>query len=286
MTVLEVIQRGAEFLAGKGIDSPRLQLELLLAHVLQLPRLKLYLNFDRILTESEADQVRQLVKRRGQREPLQHLLGTTCFCGLDMIVNRSVLIPRPETELLAERAWKYCQALSASKPPVVLDYGTGSGCLAIAVARHCPSAVVHASDVSEPALGVAKENAQRHGVTERIRFWAGNGVAAWAGGIFFDLIVSNPPYIPSADIAHLMPEVRDWDPHGALDGGSDGLDFYRRLAVETLPITQPGACLMLEFGDDQGPRIRPLFEEQSWRVDPLVVDYSGRERILIAHRGD
>ena len=141
MTVLEAIQRSTEFLARKGVDSPRLQTELLLAHLLQRPRMQLYLNFERSLTPPEVETFRELVKRRGQREPLQHILGSTSFCGLEIAVNRNVLIPRPETELLAERGWTFLNRLSTLNPqPTALDFGTGSGCLAIALAHHCPAA--------------------------------------------------------------------------------------------------------------------------------------------------
>src|SRR6266513_3069549 len=144
VTVLEVIQRSTEFLAKKGVDSPRLQTELLLAHLLKLPRMQLYLNFERALSPVELDALRDLVKRRGQREPLQHIVGSTSFCGVEIAVNRHVLIPRPETELLAEHGWKFLAQLSTlgSQRSTVLDFGTGSGCLAIALAFNCRSAQV------------------------------------------------------------------------------------------------------------------------------------------------
>ena len=138
MTVLEVISKSSDFLAKKGVDAPRLQTELLLAHVLQLPRMKLYLNFERTLTEPELDSLRKLVQRRGQREPLQHLVGSASFCGLEIAVNRHVLIPRPETELLAEAGWQFLSTLN-SQPSTALDFGTGSGCIAIALAAKSPA---------------------------------------------------------------------------------------------------------------------------------------------------
>ncbi len=172
VTVVDVIQRSSEFLARKGVDSPRLQVELLLAHILQLPRLKLYLNFDRMLTEPELEQLRQLVKRRGQREPLQHILGTVSFCGFELEVDGRVLVPRPETELLAERAWEHLARMTAP-PPIALDFGTGSGCLAIAMAAKCPAARIYAVDVSDEALAVARRNAERHNAAGRIQFLHG-----------------------------------------------------------------------------------------------------------------
>ena len=280
MTVLEVIQRSTEFLAQKGVESPRLQAEWLLAHVLGLPRLQLYLNFERGLTEAEADETRRLVKRRGQREPLQHLLGTAAFCGLELRVNRHVLIPRPETEVLAELAVRFLRT-SESETPAVLDFGTGSGCLAIALAVKCPRARVYALDVSGEALVVARENAAAHQVGDRIVFCRGAGLAAIGSVPSFDLLVGNPPYIPTAEMATLMPEVRDHDPRLALDGGADGLTFYRELAAEAGKRLRVGGRMMLEFGDGQTERLRDLFRQQNWIVERVEADYSQRPRILV-----
>lgn len=284
MTVLEVIQYSAGFLAKKGIDSPRLQVELLLAHQLQLPRLGLYLNFERALTPTELDQFRELIKRRAQHEPLQHLTGSTCFCGLELAVNRDALIPRPETELLAELGWQFLNALTpaAASTPQALDFGTGSGCLAIALAVKSPAAQVHAIDISGEALALARQNAARHGVGDRVRFFTSDGFAALPEKTRFDLIISNPPYIPSAEIPCLQPEVRDHDPRLALDGGPDGLDFYRRLAREAAPYLKPVGRIALEFGDGQADSLRQIFSQQNWIVEAVKPDYNQRLRILVA----
>jgi release factor glutamine methyltransferase len=286
VTVLEAIQRSTEFLAKKGVDSPRLQTELLLAHLLRRPRMQLYLNFARELTPPEVEGFRELVKRRGQREPLQHILGSTSFCGLEIAVSRHVLVPRPETELLAERGWTFLQHLSTlnPQPATALDFGTGSGCLAIALAFKCPAAQVQAIDLSLEALAVARDNAARHAVVERIQFRHGDGFAAVPAGTQFDLIISNPPYIPSAEIAALQPEVRDYDPRGALDGGPDGLDYYRRLAAESAPFLSPGGRLMVEFGDGQAESVRGILQPQKWIVETIQEDYNHQPRILIARR--
>jgi release factor glutamine methyltransferase len=285
VTVLEVIRRSTEFLARKGVESPRLQTELLLAHWLRLPRMELYLNFERALTESELGGFRELIRRRGQREPLQHVVGSTSFCGLEIAVSRQVLIPRPETELLAERGWGFLKQRSMpnGKSPTALDFGTGSGCVAIALAHECPSAQVTAVDISAEALALARRNAARHGVLERIRFVHGDGLAAAPEGTRFDLIISNPPYIPSGEIDRLEPEVRDYDPRMALNGGTDGLDYFRRLAAEALPKLAPDGKLMAEFGDGQGEVLSEIFRQQKWVVEALVEDYTQRLRILIAH---
>ncbi len=288
MTVIEAIQRSGDFLARKEVDSPRLQAELLLAQVLGMPRMKLYLNFDRTLVPAEADAYRELVQRRGRREPLQHILGTVQFHGLELAVNRNVLIPRPETELLVEQAVKWIRGRAGGDTGVVqvLDFGTGSGCIGLAVAVACPSAAVRAMDVSAAALAVARANAARHGVDTRVEFIEGSSLAACPPGMRFDLVVSNPPYIASAEIATLQPEVRDHDPRLALDGGVDGLEFYRVLSAEAGRWVNPGGAVMVEFGDDQGPAIRDMFLAHGWLVDELLPDYSGRARILIARRSD
>ena len=282
MTVLEVIQRSSDFLTQKGVESPRLQTELLLAHVLGLQRLQLYLNFERVLNQEELKRLRELIKRRGQREPLQHLVGSTSFCGLEIAVSPKVLIPRPETELLAERAWKSLSQPSSSPTQFALDFGTGSGCLAIALAVKCPAIKVHALDISTEAISLARHNAQCHNVCDRIEFHTGDGFAALQGGLSFDLIVANPPYIPSAAIDLLEPEVRRHDPRLALDGGADGLHFYRRLAKEAPPFLKPACRIMLELGDQQAEAVREIFTRQKWMVEALEPDYTGRLRIFVA----
>jgi release factor glutamine methyltransferase len=286
VTVLEVIQRSTEFLKDKGVDSPRLQTELLLAHLLGLPRMQLYLNFERKLSETEVARFREMIKRRGQREPLQHIIGSTCFCGLELTVNRHVLIPRPETEVLAEKGWIFLDSSPSTinhQVSAALDLGTGSGCLAIALAVHCPTAQLFATDISAEALEVAKQNATRHNVLDRINFLQGDAFALFESPKPFDLIISNPPYIPTAEIPSLQIEVRHHDPRQALDGGPDGLAFYRRIAAESRPFLKPDGKIMLEFGDGQSPSIREIFEAQKWIVEAVVEDYTQRPRILIAH---
>jgi len=281
VTILEVIQRTAGFLAKRGVDSPRLQVELLLAHVLRLPRMQLYLNFERNLTEAEAGRLRPLVKRRAEREPLQHIIGSTSFCGLEITVNRHVLVPRPETELLAELAAKFLSTVSR-QPSTVLDFGTGSGCLAVTLAQKFPGAEVHGLDISPEALAVAQANAAQHQTP--VRFHLGDGFAALPAKMNFDLILSNPPYIAAAEIETLEPEVRDFDPRLALDGGLDGLSFYRRLAAEAGAWLKPAGKLMTEFGDDQAGRVQSIFGQCSWKIEAVEKDLSGRERVLVARR--
>jgi release factor glutamine methyltransferase len=292
MTVLEGIQKSTEFLAKKDVESPRLQAELLLAHVLKLPRMKLYLNFERALTDGETDSFRELVKRRSQREPLQHITGSTSFCGLEIAVNRHVLVPRPETEILAELGWQWLgeqrtsnvEHRTPNECATALDFGTGSGCIAIALAANCPGAKIIALDISMEALAIAKQNAEANKAADRIEFLQADGFATLTKETQFDLIISNPPYIPSPEIATLDPEVRDFDPRGALDGGPDGLDFYRRFATEARGFLKPGGKIMLEFGDGQADSISKIFEEQNWIVEAVRDDYTRRQRILIARK--
>jgi release factor glutamine methyltransferase len=227
-----------------------------------------------------------MVKRRGQREPLQHILGSTSFCGLELAVNRSALVPRPETEQLAEFAWQHLHALvaggnSASK---VLDFGTGTGCLAIAIAVKVPGARVTAIDVSEEALELARANAARHNVSDCIQFLHGQGFSAVPQEARFDLIVSNPPYIPTAEIESLEPEVRDFDPRVALDGGVDGLDCYRLLSREADGFLKPDGLLMMEIGDGQAEAVSELFTGQMWIVEAVREDYSGRQRFVTVRK--
>ena len=234
MTVLEVIQRSTAFLEGKGVDSPRLQAELLLAHVLKMARMRLYLNFERTMSDEETAQSRELVKRRGQREPLQQILGSASFCGYEISVNKNTLIPRPETEILAERGWQFLQTRITPEhsQPSALDFGAGSGCIAITLALKTPAAKIFASENSPEALNLARQNCAAHTLSDRIQFLAGDGFVLAGSLPPLDLIISNPPYIPRKEIETLQLEVRNFEPHSALDGGEDGLDYYRRLASE------------------------------------------------------
>jgi release factor glutamine methyltransferase len=322
VTVLEAIQRSTEFLTRKGVDSPRLQTELLLADLLELPRMQLYLNFDRALNVEQVQALRERIRRRGQREPLQYILGSTSFCGWEIAVNPHVLVPRPETELLAEHAWQFLNGLPSSlvthpsildgqasnleprassiehqasniqprassnehRPSTVLDFGTGSGCLAVAVALKCPSARVQALDVSPEALELARQNALRHQVADRIEFLLGDGFSVVPKESRFDLIVSNPPYIPSGELSTLQPEVREHEPRRALDGGPDGLAYFRRLASEAGPFLQRDARLMVEFGDGQEAAVAELFRVENWVVEAIREDYTHRPRIMVARR--
>lgn len=282
-TVRELLSHSTAALTAAGVDSPRLQAEWLLAHVLEIPRLQLYVESGRPVHLAQAEAFQGLLARRCRREPLQHLLGSADFCGLEIAVTPAVLIPRPETELLAERAWGWLGTLATASPRA-LDFGTGSGCLAIALAVHCPRARVYAVDLSAPALAVARDNARRHGVAARIEFFQGDGLAVLPPDLKLDLVVSNPPYIPTAEVATLQPEVRDFDPLLALDGGADGLEHYRRLAAGLPSYLAATHRALLEFGDGQAPAVAAIFRREKWVVERIENDYNGVERVLVAWR--
>ncbi|MDA1273367.1 MAG: peptide chain release factor N(5)-glutamine methyltransferase [Verrucomicrobia bacterium] len=284
MKITDFLQWSSARLEELGVESARLQSELLLEHVLKEPRLELLLNQNRDLTDNEQKHLFGLVERRSQREPLQHIIGATCFCGLEIRVSSSVLIPRPETELLAEFAWKHLsrEYSSRNSPLTLLDFGTGSGCVSIAVAVNCRKVHAWAIDVSQEAIEVARANAECNGVGGRIQFIQSNGFSSLPNGLQFDLIVSNPPYVPHGEIQGLEPEVRDHDPHVALDGGFDGLDFFRLIAGEAGAFLRSGGGVMAEFGDGQNAAIREIFEQHQWKIDCIEEDLNGTPRFLIA----
>lgn len=282
MRLLEVIRKSTEFLGERGVESPRLQVEWILAQVLAVPRLQLYLQFERELAPEHLDRVRDAVRRRGKREPLQHVLGTAAFCGLEFEVGPAALVPRPETEQLAERAWIWLGAGEGRCR--VLDWGTGTGCLAVTLAVRVPGVQVVAVELSESAAALAARNVVRHRVEDRVRVVTGDGCVGMDAGERFDLIVANPPYIPSGEIPGLAPEVRDHDPHLALDGGVDGLDLYRRLSGELASRLRPGGVLVMEFGDGQAPALGALLAGAGWAVEEWHRDHGGRDRFLVARQ--
>jgi len=284
MTIRETLDRTMARLRAAGIEPPRADSEWLLAHVLGVSRMGAVTQPSREVTPDEAARLEALLARRERREPLQHIVGTAAFCGLELEVNGDVLIPRPETELLAGRAVQFLSTLN-SQPSTVLDIGTGSGCLAIWIAASVPGASVVAVDVSSRALAVARRNAGRGGVTGRIEFLEGDCFLPVAAGRRFDLIVSNPPYIASGEIDGLQPEVSRHDPRLALDGGVDGLEFYRRLAVEAVARLRGGGRLMVEFGDGQEEALEKILSAHNWVVEEVAADYSHHPRLLTAYQG-
>lgn len=276
-TVLKLVRWTAEFFAGKGVDTPRLDADLLLADTLGLDRVGLYLNFERPLEAAELAAFREKVRRRAAREPLAYILGATEFWSLPFKVTQAVLIPRSDTELLVEEALRRLPGAGR-----VLDVGTGSGVLAIALAHERPACAVTAIDVSPGALAVAADNARGNGVAERICFLR-QDLAVLPDGPF-DLIVANPPYIASGELVTLMPEVHDFEPHLALDGGDDGLAAYRALARQAGTVLAAGGWLLVEVGSNQAAAVRDLFEKTGLAEIFTARDLAGIERVVGGRR--
>jgi release factor glutamine methyltransferase len=306
VNVNEAIRVGEQKLRLSGVESAELEANWLIAHVLRMPRLELFLVRERVLTEAEMALWTDLMGQRCQRIPLQHLMGSVGFLDWDIRVTRDVLIPRPETESLVRAALDCLKADSlrpgsdgsvmngsgeTGRQRHVLDFGTGSGCISIALAAGARELgiQVHALDVSEAALAVARDNANRNGVGDRISWYQGDGFAGLprvpstaVPGIQFDMIVSNPPYIATHELDALPDEVRLHDPRLALDGGLDGLRFYRQLAACASEWLVENGWLMAEFGDGQGEAIRSLFRSyRTWGPLQVEKDLSGRDRIFM-----
>lgn len=276
-TVLKLLRWTADYFAARGLDAPRLDAELLLAATLGLDRVGLYVNFERPLQTDELAVFRARVRRRANREPLAYILGATEFWSLPLKVTPDVLIPRPDTELLVEEA-----LTRLSGPARVLDVGTGSGALAIAIAHERPECRLTAIDLVPAALAVAAENAHRNQVAERIAFAECDLAALPAGP--FDLIVANPPYIPQGDLITLMPEVRDFEPWLALDGGADGLDAYRALVRQIGMVLAPGGWLLVEVGIEQAVTVQELFASAGLTEIFTARDLAGIERVVGGRR--
>jgi len=272
-TLLKVLNWTKGYLAEKGIENSRLESEWILCAALAMERIGLYLNFDKPLSPAELSSVREMVARRARREPLQYILGSQEFMGYEFEVCPGVLIPRDDTGTLVEAALKRCPGAKR-----VLDIGVGSGCIAVALAGSLPEADITGVDKSGEALALAEKNAKRNGVV----------ISLLAGSLFepvlgrkFDLIVSNPPYIPSADIATLQPEVRDFEPMQALDGGPEGLDFYRSIIPAAPEYLNSGGWLMFEIGINQAPQVLELLKDTGCFGELFTaMDASGIERVV------
>ncbi len=270
-TTLKVLTWTTGYLTDKGVENARREAEWLLCESTGLDRVGLYLAFDKPLLDAELATYRALVVRRGKREPLQHILGSQEFDGLSFEVSPAVLIPRHDTETLLEAA-----LFHAPQAKSILDVGTGSGCIAISLARHLPQAQVTAVDLSPDAVAVAIRNATSNQV--RIEFLQGSFFEPVVNRRF-DLIVSNPPYITTADLAELQPEVRDFEPRLALDGGPDGLDAYRALTSAAPHHLQPGGWLLFEVGAGQSEEVSNLLAEAGFDAIVTVPDCAGIQRV-------
>ncbi len=281
-TVRRILDWTIPHLKKHGSESPRLDAEILLAHARSCQRIQLYTQFDSPLTDEQRAMMRDLVKRRSAAEPVAYLVGHREFFGLDFRVTSDVLVPRPDTETLIVEA---IERLKSQSQPRVLDVGTGSGCIAITLALNCRQAQVSAIDLSAAALAIAQQNAQKHSVADRIRFLHGDLFAPLAGDEPFDLIASNPPYIASAEIETLQPDVRLHEPRSALDGGADGLDVIRRLVAEASGHLAPAGCLLIEIACEQADAVTQLLAANGNYAEIAVLkDLSKQPRVVRAIR--
>ncbi len=282
LPLLEVLRGAETYLAARGVENPRLNAEHLLAHQLGLKRMELYLQFDRPLGEKDRAPLRELVKRRATREPLQHILGTVEFHGRNFLCDQRALVPRPETEQLVEIALEIAKAKAQETPLAILDIGTGSGVIALTLALELPNASIQATDISPDALALAKENAVRLECEERLSFFAADLLPPDGG--FFDLVVANLPYIPSCEINGLAEEVQH-DPRTALDGGEEGLDIIRRLVDVAPNHLTPDGVLLLEIGLGQSEKVSAILESRKFRDISIRWDYQGVPRFAVGFHG-
>jgi release factor glutamine methyltransferase len=282
LTLLEIIKRTTDFFSSRGIESPRLNAELLIGHALGLKRMQLYLQFERPLTEPELEKIRPLVRRRAQREPLQYIVGETDFSGLRLKVDRRALIPRPETELLIEKTVELCR----QHPPArILDLGTGSGAIALALAAAFENSSVVAVDASDAALSLAMENGAANAPGARVQWLRSRWYDALPAGESFGLVISNPPYLSADETAQTQPEVRDFEPTSALASADNGLADLREIVRGAPRFLQPGGLLALETGIAQHAELTALLTETGFSDVVSAPDLTGRDRFMFARYG-
>jgi release factor glutamine methyltransferase len=283
-TVGRLLQWTEQFFTEKGIESPRLDAQILLAHALGCDRIHIYTRFEEPVDEPQRAQFRDLVRRRVENCPVAYLVGRKEFYKLSFEVTPAVLIPRPATEVLVMRT---LEIIKSQTGPRVLDVGTGSGCIAVSIAKLHKGAAITALDVSDDALLVAGANAERHGVAERVTVISSDLYAGLNGAPAFDVIVSNPPYIRGGEIAGLAPEVRDHEPRTALDGGPDGLQIFDRLVQGAAERLVPDGWLLVEVGFDQeAAAIERLAAAPGLQPGPTVRDADGHPRVVTARRAE
>jgi release factor glutamine methyltransferase len=287
-TVRRILEWTTGFFTRKEVDMPRLSAELLLAHVLGINRIKLYTDHDRALNDADLAAYRALVQRAAEQEPIAYLTGKAHFFNLEFDVTRDVLIPRPDTETLVENVLQLARNQAGMEAPRVLDLCTGSGCIAAAIAHRLKTATVLATDISAAAVAIARKNVDRLGLAGRVVVEEGDLFAPLENRVDaqpFDLIVSNPPYIPTGQLASLDKSVRAYEPIEALDGGEDGLTLHRRILAEAPARLVPGGRVYLEIAFDQGPLAREMAAGYPELEDARVLkDSAGRDRVLTARK--
>ena len=285
-TIGRLLQWTADYLKQHGAENPRLEAEVLLAHARGCKRVELYTSFGDVADDALRTKFRELVKRRAEGVPFAYLAGKREFYSLDFRVTPDVLIPRPETEFLVIALLDLIKAMPGGDAPIeVADVGTGSGIIAISVAKHAPRVRVTAIDQSPAALAIARENAEKHGVGERISFVESDLFAGVAADKQFAVIASNPPYVSEAEYAELSPEVRDHEPRAALVSGPTGMEVIERLLPQAAARLQPGGALLLEISPMLQQRVETLVAASGdWQLSPTVKDLAGHARIVVARR--
>jgi release factor glutamine methyltransferase len=287
-TVRRILEWTSGFFKRKNVEPARLSAELVLAHVLECPRIKLYTGYEHELSEKQLAACRELVKRAGEQEPIAYLTGKASFFNLEFEVTRDVLIPRPDTETLVENVLQFVRHQGGFESPRVLDLCTGSGCIAAAIAYHLKTAVVTATDISPAAVEIARKNVERLGLAGRVLVEQGDLFEPLEKMVDvqpFNLIVSNPPYIPTAQIQTLDRSVKDYEPLAALDGGPDGLVIHRRILGEAPARLVAGGRIYLEIAFDQGElATRVLAEHGAFDEVQILKDFGGRDRVITARR--
>ena len=282
LTVLEALNTASDYLSKKGINSARLNSELLLTHILNCKRLDLYLSFERPLQKNEIDNYRELLKRRSTFEPLQYIIGKVEFYGLEFEVNPSVLIPRPETELLVEAV---IELLKKHQNPNILDIGSGSGNISIALAKNIPSCKIVGLDISEEAIETARRNARLNEVGEQLLFIKKNVLSeVEISENKFDAVVSNPPYISAEEFLNLDPELRLYEPRFALTDENDGLSFYRRISALSKSLLKNNGKIFFEVGAGQSEEVKRILLDDDYKSIVIKKDFSDIERIIIGEK--
>jgi release factor glutamine methyltransferase len=282
-TILKLLQWTTSFFTSHKIEGARASAEILLANALEIKRLDLYLRYDQPLSQQELSIFKALIKRRLKREPVAYITGNKEFWSLDLDVTKEVLIPRPDTECLVEQALEYLPGKESNKSWNILELGTGSGAIILSMAAQCPQHRYFASDRSENAIRIAKGNAKKHDLSDIILFLVGDWFCPMKNNIkHFDMVVSNPPYIPNHLIAGLEPEIALYEPRLALDGGKDGLDSLRTIINQAPSFLKPTGYLILEIGYDQKHKVSELvIKSGKYKSFHIVKDFGGHDRVAI-----
>jgi len=279
LTIINAVELSADYLNKKGIESPRINAELLLAHILNCKRMDLYLKFDQPLREEETAKYREAIKRRGLREPLQYITGSVEFYGLEFMVNEDVLIPRQETEILVEAIISKVDKLNEIR---ILEIGTGSGNIAISLSKNLPNSLVHSIDISEKAINVATKNAEIHNHNGRLTFEVSDfNDYSIDNDLKYDVIVSNPPYISLHEYSDLDIELKNHEPQNALTDENDGFSFYELISSKANNILKQNRLIFFEVGQNQSEKVRAIMKKNGFAKIEVIKDYLEIDRVVI-----